>query len=324
MSAEDTQRELDKWEQAKKDEVLMKKIKKGQVDAEVLETEEEDLTPKTFGQKLSNFWYHHKWGVLGGALAAFIVVFMIADLVTKEKSDITICIATVQNGSVLQEDLEALFAPYTSDIDENGEQHAQVSALDMKTDVSASDYSTLETQLTVTLTSQVPAIYLIDEYTYQRLTYYEPEGRDPYYVDRFLDLEQYFPDNPYVVGDRYYLAGSPLEEKMGWSEIPDDFALAIKLPYTNASKKETAEYEEALATLIRLINDEPLDTVEAQEALVHLEEVAATRREMFAAATASSAESTTESTVESEAEASDESEEEASAESTEDTSSETS
>ncbi len=275
MSERETQEELDRWEQAKRDAVLMKKVKQGIIKGQVIPTEEE-LVPKTPREKLANFWYHYKWAVLGTALGLFIFGFLIVDLVTKEKSDITVQIATVQGASVLRNDLEALFAPYTSDIDGDGKQQVQAAALDLMEDPQqdARRYNTLEVQLTVTLTSQTPAIYLLDDATYRRLTYYEMAGQEPQTVERFVYLEELFPDNPYVRGDRYYLAGSPLEEKIGWSELPEDFALVIKKPYDNPDRDEAAEYQEALAAFTRLIQDSPLDTPQSAEALQRLEEIA--------------------------------------------------
>lgn len=275
MSEKDVDQELERWEQAKRDAVLMKKVKKGIIRGKVIQKEEE-LVPTTPKEKLANFWYHYKWAVVGVVVGVFVFGFLFADLFSKEKSDITIQIATVQGASPLQGDLEALFAPYTADIDGDGKQTVQVNAIDLLEDptTDARRYQAMETQLTVTLTAQTPAIYLLDDVTYERLTVYQMAGKEPETLERFLNLEELFPDNPYVRGDRYYLAGSPLEAKMGWTNLPEDFALAIKLAYNKPSKEEAAEYAEALAALTRLIKDEPLDTPQSEEALRHLEEVA--------------------------------------------------
>ncbi len=51
----------------------------------------EPLTPK---QKRENFWFYHKWHVVGGILAALLVGMFVYDMVSKEVPDIEISFVT--------------------------------------------------------------------------------------------------------------------------------------------------------------------------------------------------------------------------------------
>ncbi len=78
-------------EKAQRDLLELKKIQQGELDAEVLKKDEK-IIPMTPREKVSNFFFHHKWKVVTAVCAAILLFVVIHSEVTKIRYDTTLTI----------------------------------------------------------------------------------------------------------------------------------------------------------------------------------------------------------------------------------------
>ena len=100
-------------EKAQKDLLELKKIKQGQLDPEILRTEDKKL-PMTFSEKVSNFFFHHKFKVIFGICAAIVLGIIIHSEVTKVRTDATLTLFcfdyfTEENETDIREWMEDIY-----------------------------------------------------------------------------------------------------------------------------------------------------------------------------------------------------------------------
>ncbi|MBQ5810427.1 MAG: hypothetical protein IIW23_02480 [Clostridia bacterium] len=83
---------------------------------------EEYSAPRTFKEKLANFWYHNKWGVLGAAAVALVLTICVVQFITKPKYD---CRVVVYLGSFMDkaasDKLGEELEKYCPDVNGDGE-----------------------------------------------------------------------------------------------------------------------------------------------------------------------------------------------------------
>ena len=76
-------------EKAQRDLIELKKMQQGQLDPETLKKDEK-IIPRTLGEKVSNFFFHHKWKVVTAVCAAIVLSVVIHSEVTKVRYDTTL------------------------------------------------------------------------------------------------------------------------------------------------------------------------------------------------------------------------------------------
>ena len=88
---------------------------------------ETPLTPQTPRGKWENFWYHHKWTVLGGGALLIAVLVMMIQLITRDNPDYRILLLTEK--TYISGDLEVMqntLAQYGKDLDGDGKVEVNV------------------------------------------------------------------------------------------------------------------------------------------------------------------------------------------------------
>lgn len=91
--------------------------------------------PQTPKSRWNNFWYYHKWMVLGVTALAAVLILMIVQAATRVKPDYLICMVTRQGVSQkLIEQLQTELAACGSDQNHDGNVVVQIQCLDISAD----------------------------------------------------------------------------------------------------------------------------------------------------------------------------------------------
>ena len=128
--------------------------------------------PQTFGKKLENFWFYHKWHLLAGLLIVCMLVVAVRSCMKKESIDMYVLYMV--NGAYstrATEDLALKLEQYIDDIDGDGEKRVQVISITFS-DVLARTDQTQDATLAkmVGQISSGPALfYIFDDENYQAL-----------------------------------------------------------------------------------------------------------------------------------------------------------
>lgn len=88
---------------------------------------ETPVTPETPRGKWENFWYHHKWTVLGGTFLGIALLVMVVQLFTRDDPDYRILLLTEK--TYISADLEVMqntLAQYGKDLDGDGKVEVNV------------------------------------------------------------------------------------------------------------------------------------------------------------------------------------------------------
>ncbi len=186
-----------------------------------------------FAKWLDNFWYHHKWAVIGIAVAVVILLVCILQTCSREEEDITLAYAgpTVLSISEMEQIGSVLENIMPGDLDENGDKHIawmtyqiyskeQIEALADKTDpqgnsiyvdrsYNSDQYSTYSNYLKTGETS----VYLLDPWLYAELV-----G-----ADRLMPLSEVLGEVPDSAIDAYGI-------RLGDTELYEEYGVLRLLP----------------------------------------------------------------------------------------------
>lgn len=113
-------------EKAQRDLIELKKMQQGQLDPEDLKKDEK-YVPKTFSEKASNFFFHHKWKVVFAVCAAIVLSIVIHSEVTKVRYDTTLTLYCFEYYS--EENVDAVaewMEVYFPDTNKNGKSQVSV------------------------------------------------------------------------------------------------------------------------------------------------------------------------------------------------------
>ena len=152
-------------------------------------------------QKRKNFWDYNFKYVIGGAIAIICVIALILSIIIKPKYDYTIISATSTINSYYTENLASGFETVGADIDQNGEVNVDMVTINIQTEETATSVDQMMGalgQLMAELALGDAGIFLVDDVGYQAI-YNQAEA----YI--FADLEDLYPDNENVAGDRFYI-----------------------------------------------------------------------------------------------------------------------
>ena len=115
---------IEEQRRAREEFVKLKKMQHGEIAAD---TVEEKIVPKTFKEKMQNYWYHFKWHTIVGVFLAVVITVMVAQCATREKYDLITVFFTytyVMDGQTQQ--VEEYLEQYASDIDGDGKVNVRV------------------------------------------------------------------------------------------------------------------------------------------------------------------------------------------------------
>lgn len=228
------------------------RLKQGQVEESELipEDVEEEEVKMPLGKKISNFFYHNKWWLGIGVLIAFIGVFLIYDIVTKERPDIVV-LAVIENEYVgYSEALPDYIESFSEDFNGNDEILASVYYIPFSDSVQANYANGTSNKLAAEFQGDEAVIVIGDKKITDILV---PENI-------FVNLEELYPDNPNVDGYMFYLKDSKFAEKLNLPEevVTDDLFIAIRRPQKliYSSEEEVQEtYDKDFPVFDSIIKD---------------------------------------------------------------------
>jgi hypothetical protein len=207
----------------------------------------------TVKQKISNFFYHNKWWLGIGCFFVFVAVYVIYDVVTTVKPDMTVMLLV--NDEKLYEctaDMQEIFGEYAGDRNGDGEIKVNIFYMPISDYIYQNQpemYVSSTTHLTSLLQTDDNLLIIADTESSETLT------ED----DVLFSLEKYFSDNENVKDTGFYLANTSFAEKIGYQgeKIADDVYIGIRKVQTGTSYEESMreEFNLDFEVLKNIIND---------------------------------------------------------------------
>ncbi len=250
--------EIEREEYAKsiqEDKLELLKLKSGVItESEKLKSNEEEKH-YTKWQKFKNFIYHSKWWLGIATFFAAVAIFLVVDTLTQTKPDL--------NVMLLSDDVE-LYSRYdqmtqwfqniSGDINKDGKEFVNVMYIPVSDNKESNEnneiyyYDTTLTKLSAQFQLGQSMMIIGDENCKELI---EAE-------ESLVNLEELFPDCPYIDGYRLCLSETGFAEKIGYNgELPEDIYIGLrKVTDTLMSDKDTKEnYDKAYDVLKKVIED---------------------------------------------------------------------
>lgn len=184
---------IEEQKKARKAYLELKKMQSGEL-ATGPKPSEVAIVPKTFWQKLKNFWYHDKKVVIVSLLMVFVITVMTVQCATQEKADLKIVLFTYS--PVMDEYSKKMgdyFEKYCDDINGDGKVVVKVinCSFDAKNDT-RSYRKTKIIRLEQTITSEESAmLYITDSRSITHFDTYKSQGI-PFFVGETVALSEEF------------------------------------------------------------------------------------------------------------------------------------
>lgn len=222
-------------------------FKKSVINDEEFEKENYDeFKPKSFKEKVQNYWYHNK-------IITFIILFFIAlaifmgyQFLKKPKFDIKPIIATQFSYLGFDENIKKVFENYTNDIDGNGKIEIIIENVILRSE-GLNNTGIESAKLLASFQVNYNFIYIMDNITYDRIN---PPN------DMFVDLSEIYPDNKNIDGHKFYIKGTKFGADTGLDAVEQDLFLLIRSEKTlgnKISEKDKKAYNDNLEILKKII-----------------------------------------------------------------------
>lgn len=239
------QERKDYEKQLENEKVELVKLKTGVIDeSDIIKEEVSEKIKLSKGEWLKNFWWHHKFIIIGIILIIAVVSYITYDTVSRVKPDIKI-IMTVNNGLVNRtEEVENYFEKFCPDINGDGEVKVQVLSAPL-TD-NTDDYVQIQQYQEVYLANMQTGeiIFILTDDKTDTDIYSENDS------DNLLaDVSSEFKGNEFVTKKGLSLKGDYIEDIFKYhTNYPQDVYLGMRKPMkTLKDSKEDMQknYDEA-------------------------------------------------------------------------------
>lgn len=252
--AEKERLERERYEKKlERDRIELMKLKQGIISDEDIPHEAEPVKEYTAWEKIGNFFYHNKMPLIVGAVIVLLAVFLIRDVVTNKKPDISIMImASDSELDFRTGDIEKLLEPYCEDFNGDGEVYVRVSYLPaVYSDDNLDAYfnQSAQTKLMAEFQSGDSIIVIADADTCHTVGIDTvSENGNP--VDPILvDMRTIYPDDENCIELGYMLSGTDFAEDIKYTAMSDSLFIGFRLPREALGvnmEKFTANYNNAL------------------------------------------------------------------------------
>lgn len=236
-----------------RDRIELMKLKQGIISDEDIPHEAEPVKEYTAWEKIGNFFYHNKMPLIVGAVIVLLAVFLIRDVVTNKKPDVSIMImASDAELDFRTGDIEKLLEPYCEDFNGDGEVYVRVSYLPaVYSDDNLDAYfnQSAQTKLMAEFQSGDSIIVIADADTCHTVGIDTvSENGNP--VDPILvDMRTIYPDDENSTELGYMLSGTSFAEDIKYTAMSDSLFIGFRLPREALGvnmEKFTANYNNAL------------------------------------------------------------------------------
>lgn len=246
-----------KDQEYRKELVELKKVRQGKApNIFAQEREAEAAAPKapvTFGQKLSNFWYHYR-----GVVAVVVILFGVAgfflwDVLSRPEYDLTTYLSASYPMSIMQEPFEKVLPQYAGDLNKDGKVLVGAGAATIKAEGERVDkqfQTANQMKVMGALMNGDPILFFVDDVSYE----YMFDGQ--YFVDLTQYVEAGGKNTAQVKGKRFYLKGTELGKELAKAaeiseeDFPEDLSLVFRdttdLDMKNDEVKKAYEYTETV------------------------------------------------------------------------------
>lgn len=252
--AEKERLERERYEKKlERDRIELMKLKQGIISDEDIPHEAEPVKEYTAWEKIGNFFYHNKMPLIVGAVIVLLAVFLIRDVVTNKKPDVSIMImASDSELDFRTGDIEKLLEPYCEDFNGDGEVYVRVSYLPaVYSDDNLDAYfnQSAQTKLMAEFQSGDSIIVIADADTCHTVGIDTvSENGNP--VDPVLvDMRTIYPDDENCTELGYMLSGTDFAEDIKYTAMSDSLFIGFRLPRESLGvnmEKFTANYNNAL------------------------------------------------------------------------------
>ncbi len=229
------------------------KAKQGVIDESELEVEVEEKREYSFGEKVSNYFYHNKWWLGIAAVVAVVVIFLVYDAVNLVRPDMTVLIVCNNYDlSMRTEAISAEFEKYTPDVNEDGEVYVAVYYMPTKAGEEVNYYD-----LQTYIANQSKFMGEFQDGDSMVVIADVESTNDNAGLDQLLEnLEDKFQSDN-INGYKYMLKDSKFGENINLSVIPNDLYVGVRAVQVGASyeKKMQRNYDVAMNALEQLISD---------------------------------------------------------------------
>lgn len=232
------------------------KLKQGIIEeSETIAVDEEKPVYELHGfKKIENFFYHYKWHVIVGLFFTAVIIFFAHNLLTKEQGDMRVLLVTkspevTNNVTYKIKEFEMGVEKFCPDFDDNGYIHVDMYNIDLSENISSEYMLAGVTKATSEIMYGEAQMFIVDKQGLEALTDGTFEG--------LLNLEELFPDCPYVDGIYLKVKDSPLSAAAGYMEAcPEDLYIVVRNIADVWENKERAEKanEKALHVIRNIVD----------------------------------------------------------------------
>lgn len=232
----------------RRDRLELIKLKQGQIEEDEIEQEPEpEKRTYTFGEKVSNFFYHYKFHVIAVGLFVFLAVFLITDYIKAERPDVqALFIADDYNMTYLCDNIKETWSSYVNDVNNDRRKIARLYYVPAGyTDMdNASMYLAQadRTKLIGEFQSGNTIIIIGNMKAYEALDITEGV---------FADARELFPGDENAEEIGYRLSGTDFKELIGYADMDDsELYVSFRKPvktFGESEEKMQKNFDESVA-----------------------------------------------------------------------------
>ncbi len=175
---------------AQQDFLELKKMQAGEM-APPPKPSEEAVMPRTFKEKLQNYWFHYKWQTIATVFTAVILAVLISQCASRTAWDMNIVYFTYT--PVLDEQTRLVadyFEDICGDINDDGEIHVNVTNCSVSKDTNVQYKNTMLTKLQALITAEPTAqLYITDS---ESIKYFEVDALNNFFATEQIKLDEDF------------------------------------------------------------------------------------------------------------------------------------
>lgn len=159
---------LEEQRKARENFLQLKKMQHGEMKPEP-KPSEVAVMPKTFKEKVQNYWFHFKWYTIGAIFLIVTIVFLTAQCANREQYDYTAVLFAYKGCIDVQtEKLEEYLEKYTTDVDGNGEVNVSIVNCSFTDGANVQYRNSMLTKVQTQIVANNEAVmYIVDKSAYE-------------------------------------------------------------------------------------------------------------------------------------------------------------
>ncbi len=213
MSDRKTNEILEEQRRARQEFLKLKQMQKGEMAPEP-KPSEVAYVPRTFGEKMSNFWFQYKGAVIAIAITVVLLAVLIVQCATRVEYDLEILYFTyTPTLDVQTEKMADYFEKYATDVNGDGEVNVTVLNCSVEKDTKDIQYrNTVYTKVQTVLAGNEKSLLVI------------ADAQSVKYFDNIEIEGGVFESEPLTLGEDFYSA----TKVEGLEELPQEFTMYLR------------------------------------------------------------------------------------------------